>query len=143
MSESTVDSKKKPSVVAKTASKATTTAPKSKESAPKSTPPKAEKLAAPAKVSTNTVAAKPPLASAETAPPAVAKAAPAKAKPVAKTAAAKAQLPDQDAIDKMVNEAAYYLAEKRNFAPGYEEEDWLAAKKQIMAQLKGAKKPQD
>lgn len=41
----------------------------------------------------------------------------------------------------MVAEAAYYLAEKRNFAPGFEEEDWAAAKAQIMAQLQSAKKP--
>jgi hypothetical protein len=50
-------------------------------------------------------------------------------------------LPDQSVIDKMVHEAAYYLAEKRNFAPGFEEEDWLRAKEQIMTQLLAAKKP--
>ena len=74
-----------------------------------------------------------------------------KAKVAAKpTAAAKAepaatrkvsQLPDQETINKMVEEAAYYLAEKRNFAPGFEEQDWLDAKQQIMDQLEGASRP--
>lgn len=50
-------------------------------------------------------------------------------------------LPNQDVIDKMVAEAAYYLAERRNFAAGFEHEDWLSAKEQIMSQLLGAKKP--
>lgn len=58
-----------------------------------------------------------------------------------KSAGTTAGLPNQDIIDKMVAEAAYYLAEKRNFAVGFEEQDWLAAKEQIMTQLLGAKKP--
>jgi hypothetical protein len=58
-----------------------------------------------------------------------------------KAAAALSTLPDQSAVDKMVAEAAYYLAEKRNFATGFEEEDWLKAKEQIMSQLLAAKKP--
>jgi hypothetical protein len=41
----------------------------------------------------------------------------------------------------MVAEAAYYLAEKRNFATGFEAEDWQEAKEQIMAQLLGTKNP--
>jgi len=32
---------------------------------------------------------------------------------------------------KMVEEAAYYRAEKRNFAPGHEAADWAAAEKEI------------
>ena len=32
----------------------------------------------------------------------------------------------------MIQEAAYYLAEKRGFAPGWELEDWLKAKAQIL-----------
>jgi len=32
----------------------------------------------------------------------------------------------------MIEEAAYYLAEKRGFAPGHELEDWLQAKAQII-----------
>ncbi|NOR71364.1 MAG: DUF2934 domain-containing protein [Methylomarinum sp.] len=34
---------------------------------------------------------------------------------------------------KMVSEAAYYRAEKRNFASGYEMEDWIAAEEEIIA----------
>ena len=44
-------------------------------------------------------------------------------------------------INGMVAVAAYFLAEKRAFAPGFEEQDWLAAKAQIMAQLAEAKNP--
>jgi hypothetical protein len=40
--------------------------------------------------------------------------------------------PDQQAVDRMIAEAAYYLAEKRNFAPGWEEEDWETARKDVM-----------
>lgn len=35
----------------------------------------------------------------------------------------------------MIKEAAYYLAEKRGFAPGHELEDWLKAKTQIIKQF--------
>ena len=35
-------------------------------------------------------------------------------------------------IRKMVEEAAYYLSEKRAFAPGYELEDWFTAEVQIL-----------
>jgi hypothetical protein len=31
----------------------------------------------------------------------------------------------------MIEEACYYLAEKRNFAPGYESEDWAKAEKEV------------
>jgi len=57
------------------------------------------------------------------------------------TPAVVAQLPSQETINGMIEEAAYYLAEKRNFAPGFEAEDWQAAKQQIMAQLQGAENP--
>ncbi len=49
--------------------------------------------------------------------------------------------PEPHPIDRMVAEAAYYLAEKRNFAPGHEEEDWLAAREQVSAQLRDASRP--
>jgi hypothetical protein len=49
--------------------------------------------------------------------------------------------PSQDQINQMVEEAAYYLAEKRNFAPGFEEQDWLAAKAQIKRQLEETDNP--
>ncbi len=35
----------------------------------------------------------------------------------------------------MVAEAAYYLAEKRNFQPGHEQEDWATAAAEVMAKL--------
>jgi hypothetical protein len=35
----------------------------------------------------------------------------------------------------MIAEAAYYLAEKRQFTPGCELDDWLAAERQIDAGL--------
>jgi hypothetical protein len=34
---------------------------------------------------------------------------------------------DQETRHRMIAEAAYFLAEARGFAPGYELEDWLAA----------------
>lgn len=46
-----------------------------------------------------------------------------------------AQQPSQEAINQMISEAAYYRAEKRNFAPGYEEQDWREAKVEILTQL--------
>ncbi len=64
-------------------------------------------------------------------------------KPAARPTAAAddPQMPDQAAIDRMVAEAAYYLAEKRAFAPGFEEQDWQAARDQIAAQLRRARNP--
>jgi hypothetical protein len=38
-----------------------------------------------------------------------------------------AQTPDPRARTRLVSEAAYYLAERRNFEPGHELEDWLEA----------------
>jgi hypothetical protein len=55
--------------------------------------------------------------------------------------AAAPQMPDQGTIDRMVAEAAYYLAEKRAFAPGYEDQDWQAAREQIEAELRAARNP--
>ncbi len=67
----------------------------------------------------------------------------AKKKPARPAAVANdRQMPDQAAIDRMVAEAAYYLAEKRAFAPGFEEQDWQAARDQIAAQLRSARNPQ-
>jgi hypothetical protein len=39
----------------------------------------------------------------------------------------------QDLRRRQVAEAAYYRAQKRGFAPGQEEDDWLAAEKEIAA----------
>jgi sterol desaturase/sphingolipid hydroxylase (fatty acid hydroxylase superfamily) len=40
-------------------------------------------------------------------------------------------------IYRMIAEAAYYRAERRGFAPGFELEDWLAAEREILAQALG------
>lgn len=37
---------------------------------------------------------------------------------------------------KMIQDAAYYLAEKRGFAPGHAQEDWAEAERQVDEQLK-------
>ncbi|MBA2479914.1 MAG: DUF2934 domain-containing protein [Planctomycetes bacterium] len=36
---------------------------------------------------------------------------------------------------KLIAETAYYLAQKRNFAPGHEVQDWTTAEKQVDAIL--------
>lgn len=38
-------------------------------------------------------------------------------------------------LGQMISEAAYYRAEKRGFAPGYEMEDWIAAEIELHARL--------
>lgn len=38
-------------------------------------------------------------------------------------------------VRHMIEEAAYYLAEKRGFHPGYEMQDWLQAEKQVKQKL--------
>jgi hypothetical protein len=45
--------------------------------------------------------------------------------------------PTQGEIDRMIAEAAYYLAEKRSFQPGFEEEDWATATEQVLSGLRG------
>jgi hypothetical protein len=45
---------------------------------------------------------------------------------------------DQEELDRRIAEAAYYLAEKREFAPGFEEEDWATAKSQVLAAFDGS-----
>lgn len=45
-------------------------------------------------------------------------------------------------LDAMIAEAAYYRAEKRNFDPGQEMNDWLEAKKEIIRMVYGDKKIQ-
>lgn len=44
------------------------------------------------------------------------------------------EVPSRDRM-RRVAEAAYYLAEHRGFAPGAEMEDWLAAEKQVTAEI--------
>ena len=38
-------------------------------------------------------------------------------------------------LERMIGEAAYYIAEQRGFEPGHELDDWLAAEAQIHDQL--------
>lgn len=42
----------------------------------------------------------------------------------------------EEARRRKVEEAAYYLAQKRGFSPGYEMQDWLAAEAEIDKQEK-------
>jgi Tfp pilus assembly protein PilV len=37
---------------------------------------------------------------------------------------------------KMIQDAAYYLAERRGFAPGHAQEDWAEAERQVDEQLR-------
>jgi hypothetical protein len=39
----------------------------------------------------------------------------------------------------MIAEAAYFAAERRNFEPGYELTDWLAAEQEVTAKSVGKK----
>jgi hypothetical protein len=45
-----------------------------------------------------------------------------------------------DSRAAMIAEAAYFAAERRNFEPGYELTDWLAAEQAVGAQGVGKKK---
>jgi hypothetical protein len=44
-----------------------------------------------------------------------------------------------DSRAAMIAEAAYFAAERRNFEPGYELTDWLAAEQEVAAQTVGKK----
>ena len=119
-----------------------------KKTAKKKAATKTTEAAAPAPVTKKTVPSAAPAA--PVTKKTVAKKAPAK-KAVAKKAAAKASpqppLPDRAVTLKpvaevtpeeryrMIQEAAYYRAEKRGFAPGHDEEDWAAAVAEIDAML--------
>jgi len=55
------------------------------------------------------------------------------------TAAAKAPMPvavSEDVRRGMIAEGAYLRAERRGFAPGHEEQDWIAAEAEVDALLK-------
>lgn len=49
-----------------------------------------------------------------------------------------ATAPGERERQSRIAEAAYYRAEKRGFAPGWEMEDWLAAEKEIDALTRAA-----
>jgi len=40
-----------------------------------------------------------------------------------------------------IAEAAYYKAEKRGFAPGFEEQDWAEAEHEVLSQIAGGAEP--
>jgi len=42
-------------------------------------------------------------------------------------------------LQQTIAVAAYYLAERRNFEPGHELQDWLDAKAEAQAQIEGLK----
>ena len=69
------------------------------------------------------------------APRSAAKKSPATGKTSARKAAAPVRAavakPSSAARDEMVRTAAYFRAERRGFAPGYEWEDWLAAEAEV------------
>ncbi len=69
-----------------------------------------------------------------------------KAKPAARKTAVKASAPAVAAglrSDEIVRTAAYFRAESRGFAPGYEIEDWLAAEAEVrtLVEPAGVAKP--
>lgn len=63
---------------------------------------------------------------------------PRTAKPAADPQIVAATLePTPEDVGTMIATAAYYLAEARNFSPGHELDDWLAAERAIHARLYG------
>ena len=44
---------------------------------------------------------------------------------------------DAEELNRRIAEAAYYIAEKRGFAPGNEQADWLKAEQEVISQLPG------
>jgi hypothetical protein len=63
------------------------------------------------------------------------------AKPAAKpqttfTGNAQAQVSPEE-LRKLIEEAAYFRAKQRGFAPGYELEDWIQAEAEVMRRIGG------
>ena len=48
--------------------------------------------------------------------------------------------PDTEVRNQMIAEAAYYIAEKRDFSPAQESKDWLEAEKQIEEMMSTTRK---
>ena len=44
--------------------------------------------------------------------------------------------PNAEALRRMIEEAAYYRAEKRGFTPGQEAEDWCDAEREVLARVR-------
>ncbi len=55
--------------------------------------------------------------------------------PEGKTREANAGVVSSEERHQMIAVAAYYLAERRGFCPGYEIEDWLAAQEEVDQRL--------
>jgi len=53
---------------------------------------------------------------------------------VKRTSAANIECAEKNRCQTMIDEAAYYLAQKRGFIAGHEMDDWLEAEKEIMNQ---------
>ena len=60
------------------------------------------------------------------------------AKPVAADRAEDIVQVSEDESHRMIELEAYFLAEKRNFQPGFEQEDWATATAIVMARLQGS-----
>jgi hypothetical protein len=112
--------------------KAAVKAPVAKKTAPAA--PMAPAPAAPktAPAPTPAAAPKPKAAAKPAVLKAAAPAAPKPAKPATKPAV------DAQARLAMIQETAYYKAEARNFAPGFEAQDWADAEREVDALLGGS-----
>ena len=60
----------------------------------------------------------------------------AKSRPVVKTPTGNA-LRTSEELKEVIAVAAYYLAERRNFEPGHDLEDWLSAEAQVLSEAQG------
>jgi len=45
--------------------------------------------------------------------------------------------PSEADVQRLIAEAAYYRAQNRNFEPGGETQDWLAAEAEILSRVRG------
>lgn len=48
-----------------------------------------------------------------------------------------------DELQAKIAERAYYRAEQRGFAPGYELEDWIEAEKEVRGATQGEEEPEE
>jgi hypothetical protein len=61
----------------------------------------------------------------------------AKPEVVAEMVPAQASVMHHEERLRHISEAAYYLAERRGFAPGFEHDDWVQAESDVSEKLKG------
>jgi hypothetical protein len=54
-----------------------------------------------------------------------------------------AAMNELDERHRRISELAYYRAQQRGFTPGYEEEDWLAAEREIERRQREAVRAED